>query len=211
MEQIVLLGGGGHCKSVLDSIISGGKYEIFGIVDSNKSKDDNMFGVSFLGGDEILPELISKGIDKLFITVGSVGDTTIRRKLYEKCKSIGFSFPTIIDRSACVSEFACVEEGVFIGKNAIINATSTIRKMAIINSGAIIEHDCEIGEFVHISPAVTLCGNVKIGDDSHIGANATVIQGISIPPKTVVGAGGVVVKNITAAGVYVGNPVAFLR
>ena len=211
MTQIVLLGGGGHCKSVLDSILNSKQYSVYGIVDNNKTKGENLFGVPFLGGDEMLPELLSLGIINIVITVGSVGNTEVRKNLYYMCKDMGFDFPAIIDKNASVSDNAIVEQGVFIGKNAVINAGAIVNEMSIINTCAIIEHDCLIGEFCHISPGATLCGNVKVGHNSHIGANSTVIQGISITENCLIGAGSVVIKDISSSGMYAGNPVKFIK
>ncbi len=210
MEQIVLLGGGGHCKSILDSILASGKFEVYGIID-NQPKFKSMFGIPFIGGDEFLPDLISKGIINIFITVGSVGNTQIRRKIYKKCRNLGFNFPNIIDKTATVSRNSKISQGVFIGKNVVINSDVIISDFAIINSGAIIDHECSVGEFSHISPGATLCGNVKIGSDTHIGANATVIQGITVADHTLVGAGCVIIKDIHKSGVYVGNPAQFIK
>ena len=36
MKQIILIGGGGHCKSCIDVIENGNKYKIRGIIDKKK-------------------------------------------------------------------------------------------------------------------------------------------------------------------------------
>lgn len=204
MEKIVLIGAGGHCKSVLDSLLELKTYDVIGITDMQTNLE--IMGVKVIGNDDILEELFNSGINNAFISLGSIGDTNIRRRIYNNLKKIGFKLPTIIDKTAIVSKYATVGEGVFIGKGAIINSSAYIGKNAIINSGAIVEHDCSIGEFVHIAPGTTMSGGVSIGDNSHIGTGSSIIQGISIGESCIIGAGSVVVKNIEDNSKVYGNP-----
>lgn len=168
--------------------------------------DNSYLGVTTVGTDEDIPDLIKDGWTDAFITVGSVGNTNVRRYLYEMVKGMGLHIPTIIDSSAIVGKGISIGYGTFIGKRAIINTGSSIGKCAIINTGAIIEHDCKIGDFSHISPGTTLCGQVTIGNNSHIGANSTIRQLIKIGDNSLIGAGSVVVKDIISNKKAYGNP-----
>lgn len=204
MEKIVLIGAGGHCKSVLDSLLELKTYEVVGITDIRDNFE--IMGVNIIGSDDILEKLFKSGVSNAFISLGSIGETSIRRKIYCNLKRIGFTLPKIVDKTAIISKYATLEEGVFIGKGAIINAYSYIGSNSIINSGSIVEHDCRIGEFVHIAPGATMSGGVIIGDDSHIGTGASIIQGVSIGKNSIIGAGSVIVKNIEDNCKVYGNP-----
>ncbi|NRT35117.1 acetyltransferase [Clostridium beijerinckii] len=205
MERIILVGGGGHCKSIIDSISGLKEFKIVGIVDKKISKDMGL-GIDVIGTDENLGELYKSGIKNAFISVGSVGNPCIRIKLYNILKDIGYNFPKIIDKTAIVSESALINDGVFVGKGAIINAKVTIEKQCIINSGTIVEHDCNISEFVHLAPGVTLSGGVNIGKRTHVGTNATIIQNVTIGNDVIIGAGSVIIKDIKNGLKVYGNP-----
>jgi len=205
MEKIILVGGGGHCKSIIDSINDLKKFEIVGIIDKNYKKDIGL-DIDIIGSDQDLNSLYKSGIKNAFIAVGSIGDPSIRIKLYNLLKGIGYSFPIIIDKTAIVSSNSMIEEGVFIGKGAIINTNAVIKKQCIINSGAIIEHDCKINEFVHLAPGATLSGGVYIGKRTHIGTNSTIIQNINVGNDVIIGAGSVIVKNVKDGTKVYGNP-----
>ena len=202
--NLLLIGGGGHCRSVLDCLILLGRYNQIGIVDNNKSA--SILGVSVVGNDDDLFELIKNGWTSAFITVGSIGSTIVRRKLYHRIKNLGFQIPIIIDPTAIIASEVQVEEGVFIGKRAVVNSGSKIGNNAIINTGAIVEHNCCIGEFSHISPGTTICGHVRIGNDTHIGSGSVVRQQITIGDSALIGAGSVVVKDISGHVKAYGNP-----
>lgn len=211
IKNILLIGGGGHCKSVLDSLLLSGEYSNMGIIDRKDKMGETMMGIKVVGSDDDLLELFQEGYTHAFITIGSIGNPDLRISLYNRVKEVGFLIPTIIDPSAKVSLFSTIGEGVFIGKNAVINSCVVIDKCAIVNSGSIVEHDCQIAPFAHIAPGVVLGGDVKIGENSHVGINSGVKQGVSIGKNTIIGLGSMVNKDIKDNTVAYGNPCKEMR
>lgn len=185
MEDIVLVGYGGHAKSIADCIERQGKYRIVGYTDT----EQNLSKYTYLGTDSELQHLYEKGIKNAVIAVGYLGKGNLRERLYEKVKAIGYCLPVIKDPSSIVSESALLGEGTFIGKGAIVNSETEIGKMVIINTMALVEHECRVADFAHIAVAAVLCGNVTVGRAAFVGANATVIQGRTIKEGHVVPAG----------------------
>ena len=207
-RKLLLIGGGGHCRSVLDTAIRLGTFDELGIVDFT---DSSCLGIPVVGTDDDIPALIREGWNEACITVGSVGNTAIRRRLYEMAKSLGLSLTPIIDESAIVAGGAVIGEGTFIGKRAIVNTCAEIGTCAIINTGAIVEHDCRIGDFAHISPGAVICGQVSVGDDAHVGAGSVVRQQITVGSGALIGAGSTVVHNIPSDARAYGNPCKEVR
>lgn len=204
MRKILLIGGGGHCCSVLDSILTMNCYDDIGIIDSQEHS--SLANIPVVGQDEDLPNLFRSGWKEAFITVGSVGNTSVRRRLYNILNEIGYTLPILIDSTAIVARDVTMESGIFVGKRAVINAGSRIGKCAIINTGAIVEHDCLIGDFSHISPGTVLCGEVCVGNDTHIGAGTVIKQQINIGNGSLIGIGSNVVKDIPEYMTAYGNP-----
>lgn len=190
MEDIVLVGFGGHAKSVADCIIRQKKYNIIGYTDMH----DNHSKYKYLGNDDILADLYCSGVMNAIICVGFLGKGDVRENLFKKLKAIGFTLPSIIDPTAIVSDDAVIGEGTFVGKNAIINTEAQVGCCCIINTSAVIEHECKISDFTHVAVNSVLCGQVEVGKSCLIGANATVIQCMTIPDNTIIPAGDVVRK-----------------
>jgi len=191
-DKLVLIGAGGHARSVIDSIDRNG-YEEIVLLDKAFEPGFTIDGIPVIGDDDKLKDLFEKGFNKAFISVGSIGAKKIRKDIYERVKEIGYTFPQVIDSSAVISHNTVrLAEGIFIGKGAIINVGADIGECAIINSGAIIDHDCTIGAFVHIAPGVCISGGVKVGDCTHIGTGSSIIQNIKIGCNSVIGAGSMV-------------------
>jgi N,N'-diacetyllegionaminate synthase len=202
IKEIILIGGGGHCKVIIDAIESSGEFSIYGIVDQVLPEGASVLGVKVLGKDDILPELFERGIRYSFIAVGSVGNCDIRKRIYANLKKIGFKLPVIIHPKAVISKYVRIEEGAFVAARAVINVGTSIGKNAIINTSSSVDHDCNIGDFVHIAPGATLSGSVKVGDETHIGTGANVIQSVSIGKKCMIGAGSTLRKDLKDGQAY---------
>jgi sugar O-acyltransferase (sialic acid O-acetyltransferase NeuD family) len=204
-HKLLLLGGGGHCRSVIDSI-DRVHYTDIVIVDAVKITGKTVSSIPVVGTDDDIYSLFNEGYKQAVITIGSIGNPVKRIGLYKQLKKAGFQFPSIIDFTAIISQSCSnIGEGVFIGKGVIINTGVKLGAFSIINTGAIIDHDCDIGRFVHIGPGVRMSGEVHIQDYAHIGVGSSIIQSVSVGENAIVGAGSVVVsdieKNVTAFGV----------
>lgn len=196
MEDIILLGLGGHAKSVIDCIERQGKYKIVGFLDKEERGKVCYRGYEVIGEDDDLDRFYRQGVTNAFVTVGFLGRSTVRNRLYDRLRQIGFRLPNIIDPSAVVADDAVLGEGNFIGKLAMLNADVKIGSMCIINSGTLIEHECQVGDFSHISVGTVLCGGVTVGRETFVGAGTTVIQGITVGEHCIIAAGTTLRKNV---------------
>lgn len=196
MEKVILLGCGGHAKSVIDAIEAQNQYMIAGFVDTQLNMQFEYQGYGVIGTDNDLKSLFESGVKHAFVCVGYLGTGNIREKLYKQLKDIGFNIITVIDPSAIIAKDVIIEEGVFIGKSVVLNSHVVIEKMTIINTGAIIEHDCYIKAYTHVAVGAILCGHVQVGQKCLIGAGATIIQERQIGDCSIVAAGAVVIRNV---------------
>lgn len=196
MEALILIGGGGHAKSVIDSVEAEKHYKIVGIVDKTLPIGYTIFNIPVIGTDDSLEKFYAQGIQHAFLTIGSIETSQLREALYKKLKKIGYQIPNIIDPSAILSKHITLGEGNFIGKRAVLNSYVTLGSNCIINTGAIVEHDCHLADFVHLAPSSTLCGMVTVGSGSFIGAGTTIIQSVKIGRRVIIGAGSVVLTSI---------------
>lgn len=196
MSGILLIGGGGHARVVIDAIRAGGQYEIVGILDLPGRSGSTVDGIPVIGDDRELEALRRRDIGQCCISVGSTGSSSLRIALYQKALDAGYALPNIVHPSAVVSPEVIMGSGNFVAAGAIINAGTALGCGCIINTSAVIEHDCKIGDFAHAGPGAILCGGVVIGRAAHIGAGSVVRQGLSIGEESVVGIGSAVVKNV---------------
>lgn len=203
-NSIILIGGGGHCKSCIDVIEQEGRYKIVGILDLPEMVGESILDYEIIGTDNHLP-LFLKTVNNYLITIGQIKSTHKRIALWEMVKKCGARLPVIVSPSAYTAKSATIGEGSIIMHHAIVNADARIGANCIINSKALIEHETIIGDFCHVSTGAIVNGQVKIGSSCFIGSNATISNNISIVEKTLVSAGVTVFKDITTPGTYYGQ------
>ena len=179
MEKILLVGGGGHCKSVIDVIEQEGRFEIAGIVEKYKGESKALFGYALIGSDDELATL-RKEYKYALVTVGQIYSNSIRRKLFEQLKALDFTLPSIISPYAYVSPHASIDEGSVVMHHAIINAAAKVGKNCIINTKALLEHDVVVEDHTHISTNAILNGNVCVKANSFVGSSAIAKEGVVI-------------------------------
>jgi len=204
-EKIILVGGGGHCKVVIDALRKASKFEVIGIVDANPNLKA-VSEVKVVGDDDILEKIFKSKCKNAFISVGSTGNPSVRVKLASKLKAIGFRLPAVIHPRSVIAKNALIGEGVFVAAAAVIGPDAKIGDNVIINTNSSVDHDCVISGFVHIAPGVTLSGGVKVGARTHIGTGSSIIEQVNIGADVVIGAGSVVVCDLPEGCKAYGTP-----
>lgn len=203
-RPLILIGGGGHCKSVIEVAESTG-YEIKGILDMPDEVGKEVLpGHKVIGTDNEIPQYVEEC--DFVITVGFIKNPALRIKLYNKVKAAGGRLATIIASTAHVSKYAELGEGTVIMHHAFVNAGAKIGDNCIINTFVNIEHDAEVGNQCHISTGTMVNGECKIGENCFIGSQSVCANCIEIATDIIVGAGSVVRKSIRVKGIYAGNP-----
>lgn len=202
-RPLVLLGGGGHCKSVINVAETAG-YAILGILDIQENIGKSVLDYKVIGTDDDIPQYVGKA--EFVITVGFIKNPAIRIKLYNKVKEAGGTFATVVASTAHVSKYASVGKGTVVMHHAMVNAGAKIGDNCIINTFANIEHDAVVGNQCHISTGTMVNGNCKIGERCFIGSQSVLANGIEVGDDVIVGAGSVVRKSLREKGIYSGNP-----
>ena len=195
MKSLLLIGGGGHCKSCIDVIETEEKYRIAGIVNQPGGRSDPVLGYDVLSDDDDLPELYKKYTNVL-ITVGQIKSADLRVKLYSSLKKMGAKFPTIISPHSYVSKHVALLDGTVVMHGAILNAGSSIGNNCIINSQALIEHDAVVESHCHISTGAKVNGGAFVGTESFIGSGSVIHESVQVGEKCVITAGSIIRKDI---------------
>ena len=202
-KNLILVGGGGHCKSVID-VAESADYNILVILDMPEDVGKQVLDYKLIGTDDDIPLYVDKA--EFVITVGFIKNPATRIKLYNKVKEAGGKLATIIASTAHVSKYSTIGEGTVVMHQAFVNAGAQIGANCIINTFCNIEHDAQIGDQCHISTGTMVNGDCKVGDRCFIGSQSVLANGITIGEDIIVGAAGFVRKSISAKGIYSGNP-----
>ena len=177
MKNLILVGGGGHCKSVIDVAESAG-YNILGILERPEEVGKKVLDYEVIGTDDDMAKFADQA--EFVVTVGQIMSPDLRIKLHKMLADAGCRLATIISPTAHVSKYATIGEGTVVMHKAVVNADAKIGKGCIINTFANIEHDVVVGDYCHISTGAMVNGGAVIADGSFVGSQSAINQCVKI-------------------------------
>jgi acetyltransferase EpsM len=204
-KELILIGGGGHARVVLDAALSRPEaWQVTGFTDPLPRSLLQQAGVTWLGDDDIAAPAIRRqwGI----IAVGSKPRSDTRQRIHERFERTGLKWACVIHASATVATSSAVGQGVAVCASATINPGARIDDHAIVNTGAIVEHEVAIGAFVHLGPGAVVGGGASIGRGTYIGLGARVRDHVQVGNDVVIGMGAVVLHDVPDGATFVGVP-----
>ena len=188
MKPVLLIGCGGHAKSVIDLIEAEGKWQIRGMVGVRGQVGSSVLGYKVIGTDDDLPKL-RKDCQSAILAIGQIPSPEPRMRLAAQLEQLEMSFPVVISPNAIVSRYTRLGAGTVVGHGAVLNADAVVGTHCTINTRAVIEHDVKLGDHCHVSTGAVINGGVHVGSGSFIGSGAMLREGLQLPADTVISAG----------------------
>jgi sugar O-acyltransferase (sialic acid O-acetyltransferase NeuD family) len=195
LNNIYLLGGGGHCRSCIDVIEATNSYKIAGIFDNIENQNKTVHGYQQLGNDRDIDLWITSD-DSALVCIGHIKSHSRRKELFDALITLKCKVPTIVSPHSYVGRKTQIGAGTIVMHGVVINGGVTVGKNAIINSQSLLEHDVIVGDHTHVSTGAKINGGVSIGSGTFIGSGAIIHQGISIGSSCVVAAGSIVRESL---------------
>lgn len=207
MNNLLVIGAGGHGRVVADAAISSGQFDTVGFLDDRYEQCKSALGRPVLGSIADA----SVFLKEFSHAVIAIGDNGLRVELIYRLLNLGFHMPAIIHPRACIGMDVKLGAGSVVLANAVVNTGSVLGTGVIINTGATVDHDNVLGDGVHISPGAHLAGEVSVGAYSWIGTGANITPQVQVGERTIVGAGAVVIRTVPDGVTVVGMPAHILQ
>lgn len=186
MKQKVLLIG---ASIEIATIAAGSNIEIVGTVEQNPNVDA---GTQIVGDDDFV--LTNAERFREFEIVVTVDDCKIRNAIYQRYKSAGFRFGSLL--FGHVSPLARIGEGCIVMPGARISDRSILEPNCRLNFDALVGHDNRIGQSSIIAPRAVTLGFVEIGNRTYIGCNSTICPRVTVGDDVLVSAGSTVAAHL---------------
>jgi acetyltransferase EpsM len=200
-DSIIIYGGGGHGKTLIDLLHRLGSYPIAGVIDDRLVPGELVLDAPVLGGAVVLAELKTRGVKLAVNAVGGIGNIAVRIKVFEQLKAAGFTCPALVHPRAFVEPSARLAEGVQVFPHAYIGSAANIGYGVIVNTGAIVSHDCQVGDYANLSPGAILAGEVTIGPAALVGMGVTVNLQVRVGRRARIGNGATVKQDVPENGI----------
>jgi sugar O-acyltransferase (sialic acid O-acetyltransferase NeuD family) len=214
-KDIIILGTGGNCIDILDTIdaINDARGKTVYICKGFLDDDDKRWGMEFYGIKVLGPLCSAQTYQDCFFVNGIGSPINFWRKqaIIGKTCSPNERFETIVHPTASVSRLSKIGRGVVIFQHVTITSNVRIGDHVIALPNTVISHDDVIGDYTCIAGGVCISGGVEIGTSCYLGTNASVIANIKIGDHCLIGMGSVVLRNVSENVVVAGNPARVLR
>jgi sugar O-acyltransferase (sialic acid O-acetyltransferase NeuD family) len=215
MRNIVILGTGGNCVDILETILDINDaatrplYQCIGFLDDDPARHgESLHGVPVIGGLKQAGSIA----DALFVNgIGSPRNYWRKPEIIASTGLADDRFVSIVHPSARVSRFASVGVGTVILQNSVINSNARIGRHVVILPLSVVIHDCVIGDYATIAGGVCVSARARIGRASYLGSNSSIIGDVSVGERCLVGMGSVVLKDVADGAVVAGSPARVLR
>lgn len=207
---LFIFGTGGHARDIADIVTILDRRPVF----VTRSLDECE---RWSDADEIVLEenVVSRSGAEFAL---GIGDNHTRARIAAIYASL--CFPTLIhpDTSFGRGQRAMLEAstGSVVFAGARFTGGISTGAFCTFNLNVTVSHDCEIADFVNLSPGANIAGNVRIGRAAWVGLGAVVNQGsdthkVTIGANTIIGSGAVVLGDCAANSVYAGVPARKIR
>jgi sugar O-acyltransferase (sialic acid O-acetyltransferase NeuD family) len=195
-QAILIYGGGGHAKMLIDLLRDGNFYRIAGILDDGLAPGTQIMGVPVLGGGELLAELYASGVRQAVNGVGGIGNVSVRVKIFDTLARAGYNVPAVVHPAAFVEPSASLAPGSQVFARAYVGGEARIGFGAIASTGCLISHDCVLEDYAIVSPGAILAGEVRIGGGALVGMGATINLKVSVGAGAKIGNSATVKANV---------------
>lgn len=163
----------------------------------------NFYGIPVLGSEDLLESLIGKAEGALPV----IGDLTSRLRLFERCRSLGFAIPNVVEPTVVAASDVKYGQGVFVSFGAKILTAVEIGDFAFIGTGVNILHDTTIGSNCIIGGGSTIGASVSVGRNVSFGVGVQVASGRKrIGDNAKIAAGSVILADVPDNAFVLGNP-----
>lgn len=174
MQKLLLIGAGGFGRVVLEHVSS--LYEC-AFLDDGFEIGTVVDCAPVIGKTK---EMVSLYPEYKLLLV-TIGNNSLREKLYQQAAIIGYQFPNVINPTAYVSPHATLGSGCVILNNAVIQNNAKCGDGCILNPGVELHHDSSIGNYCLIYTNSVVRSLTYVGDRVWIGSNVTVSTSASVP------------------------------
>lgn len=185
MKRLLIVGAGGHGRSVAEAALVSGAFESLGFADDAADAVNDVWGHPVWGTTNDLA-CYREDAD---VAIVALGNNALREKLCGQLQAAGFELVSIVHPRAIVSPRAEIGPGSAIMAGSIIGTEVRLGTGVIVNSGAIVDHHAQVHDYGHLGVNACMAGGSILGRSAWIQAGCSLAYGVAVPNGAVLPAG----------------------
>lgn len=175
MKRLLIVGAGGHGRSVAEAAQVAGGFTVVGFVD-DATEARQVWAWPVVGAISELP----KYRDLADTAIVAIGKNELREKLCDRLQAANFELATIVHPRAVVSPSARIGAGSAIMAGAIVGTEAELGKGTIVNCGAVVDHHCRVENFGHLGVNAAMAGGSILGRGAWMQAGSALGYGVKV-------------------------------
>ena len=197
MKGLLIVGAGGHGRSVAEAVLAAGSYKVVGFVDDAASALQHVWALPVFGATADLTSYR----EYADVAIVAMGNNRLREELHGRLTVAGFELATVVHPKAVVSPRAVIGAGCAIMAGAIVGTGAQLGAGVIVNCGAVIDHDGRVDDFCHLGVNAAMSGGSVLGRGAWMQAGCVLGYGAMVDAWRVLGPGEAVNKSINRNGI----------
>ena len=185
MKRLLIVGAGGHGRSVAEAALASGIFQFVGFVDDAAPELRQVWDWPVFGPTADLAPYRQHAE----AAVVAIGNNQLREDLYNRLLVAGFELVTVVHPKAMVSPRACIGCGSAVMAGAIIGTEARLGAGVIVNCGAVVDHHCRVEDFGHLGVNAAMAGGAVLGRGAWMQAGAVLGYGVKVDAGFVLGLG----------------------
>ncbi|KAI5914811.1 acetyltransferase [Thauera sp. 2A1] len=180
-KRIIVIGAGGHGRSVAEVIMLLGRDRLVGFVDDGADADSKVWSYPVLGTTASLTAH-REIADAVLV---AIGNNAVREKLHARVREADFELLTVIHPMAFVSPSATLGEGCAVMAGAVVGTEADLGEGVIVNCGATVDHHCKVEAFGHLGVNACMAGGSVLGRGAWMQAGSALGYGVHVTASSV--------------------------
>lgn len=184
-KRVIVIGAGGHGRSVAEAILLLGQDELVGFVDDGADANAKVWGYPILSRTDSM----HSQREHADAVVVAIGNNAVREKLHARVREAGFELLSVIHPTAFVSPTAALGAGCAVMAGAAVGTEAQLGEGAIVNCGAAVDHHCRVEAFGHLGVNACMAGGSVLGHRAWMQAGSAIGYGVQVEADTVLAPG----------------------
>lgn len=184
-KRVIVIGAGGHGRSVAEAILLLGREELVGFVDDGADANAKVWSYPILGRTDALHTLRVHG-DAVVV---AIGNNAVREKLHARAQDVGFELLNVTHPAAFVSPTATLGAGCVVMAGAVVGTEAKLGEGVIVNCGATVDHHCRVDAFGHLGVNACMAGGSVLRHRAWMQAGSALGYGVQVEDGAVLAPG----------------------
>jgi sugar O-acyltransferase (sialic acid O-acetyltransferase NeuD family) len=173
---LLVIGAGGHGRSVAEAAELSGYFEVVGFLDDSLPVGEAVMGVPLLGHVASIAQYRARA-DQVIV---AIGNNVVREKLMLQLVAVDFNLATVLHPRAIVSPSAVLGVGAVVMAGAIVGTEARLGMGSIVNCGAVVDHHATVEDFGHLGVSASMAGGTVLGRGAWMQAGSALGYGVKV-------------------------------